>query len=107
MARLMPVAMIVAVIGMIALYLTSGAARSPMFLLFPAMMAMSLLGTLAYGSAGPAASRRSTAAGPNTCAIWMPARRAGRIRRRTLPPPAPHASRPGGAVVAGRKPATG
>lgn len=48
----MPIAMIAAMGGMSALYLTSGAGapRSPMFLFFPAMMAVSLIATLAYGS---------------------------------------------------------
>ncbi|MBB2989933.1 S-DNA-T family DNA segregation ATPase FtsK/SpoIIIE [Mycolicibacterium iranicum] len=54
LARLMPVAMIVAMGGMTALYLTStdSAGRSPMFLFFPVMMLMSLVGTLAYGARG-------------------------------------------------------
>ncbi len=54
LARLMPIVMIAAVAGMSALYLTSGAAsaRNPMFLFFPAMMLVSVVGTLAYGSRG-------------------------------------------------------
>ncbi|MDZ5086457.1 MULTISPECIES: type VII secretion protein EccCb [Mycobacteriaceae] len=52
MARLLPVVMIVAVAGMSAVYLTSGAPRSPTFLLFPVMMAVSLVGTLVYGARG-------------------------------------------------------
>ena len=54
LARLMPVAMVVAMVGMGALYLTSGAAsvRNPMYLFFPAMMLFSVVGTLAYGSRG-------------------------------------------------------
>ena len=52
MARLLPVVMIVAVAGMSAVYLTSGAPRSPTFLLFPAMMVVSLVGTLVYGARG-------------------------------------------------------
>ena len=52
MARVLPVVMMVAVAGMGVLYLTSGASRSPMFLLFPAMMVVSLVGTLVYGSRG-------------------------------------------------------
>lgn len=53
-ARLMPVAMIAAMVGMGALYLTSGSAsaRNPMFLFFPAMMLVSVIGTLAYGTRG-------------------------------------------------------
>ncbi len=54
LARLMPVAMIVAMAGMGALYLTSGSAsaRNPMFLFFPAMMLVSVIGTLVHGSRG-------------------------------------------------------
>lgn len=52
MARLLPLVMIVAVGGMSAVYLTSGASRSPTFLLFPAMMVVSLIGTLVYGARG-------------------------------------------------------
>ncbi|MCH9769109.1 MAG: hypothetical protein K0U70_15065, partial [Actinomycetia bacterium] len=50
LARLMPVAMIAAMAGMGALYLTSGGAssRNPMFLFFPAMMLVSVIGTLVY-----------------------------------------------------------
>lgn len=56
MARLMPVAMIAAMVGMSALYLRSGgsAARSPMFLFLPAMMVVSLIGMLAHGGRGGA-----------------------------------------------------
>lgn len=51
-ARLMPVAMLVAAAGMILLYLRSGTgvARSPMFLFFPVMMLLSALGSAAYGA---------------------------------------------------------
>ncbi|GJF15388.1 ESX-4 secretion system protein EccC4 [Mycolicibacterium cyprinidarum] len=54
LARLMPVAMIVAMVGMGALYLTSGSgsARNPMFLFFPAMMLVSVIGTLVHGGRG-------------------------------------------------------
>ena len=54
LARLMPVAMIAAMAGMTVLYLTSTdtAGRSPMFLLFPAMMLVSLIGTVVHGSRG-------------------------------------------------------
>ncbi len=54
LARLMPVAMVVAMAGMTVLYLTSTdtAGRSPMFLFFPAMMLVSVIGTLAYGARG-------------------------------------------------------
>ncbi|MGE2689575.1 type VII secretion protein EccCa [Mycolicibacterium pulveris] len=54
LARLMPVAMLVAAVGMMAFYFTSGAAsaRNPMFLFFPVMMLVSVLGTVAYGARG-------------------------------------------------------
>jgi DNA segregation ATPase FtsK/SpoIIIE, S-DNA-T family len=54
LARLLPVAMVVATIGMMALYFTSGGAamRNPMFMFFPAMMLTSVVGTLAYGARG-------------------------------------------------------
>ncbi|VEG52058.1 type VII secretion protein EccCa/type VII secretion protein EccCb [Mycolicibacterium aurum] len=54
MARLLPVAMIAAMAGMTLLYLTStdSTARSPMFLFFPAMMLVSLIGTLVHGGRG-------------------------------------------------------
>jgi S-DNA-T family DNA segregation ATPase FtsK/SpoIIIE len=52
--RLLPIAMVVATAGMMALYFTSGAgiARNPMYLLFPVMMLASALGSLAYGARG-------------------------------------------------------
>ncbi|ODQ85823.1 type VII secretion protein EccCa [Mycolicibacterium flavescens] len=55
-ARLLPVAMLVAAVGMIAVYFTagSGTGRSPMFMFFPVMMLMSVLGTVAYGARGGA-----------------------------------------------------
>jgi S-DNA-T family DNA segregation ATPase FtsK/SpoIIIE len=49
---LMPAAMLVAALGMALLYFTSGANRSPMFMLFPVMMLVSVIGSLAYGSRG-------------------------------------------------------
>ena len=54
LARLMPVAMLVAAGGMMALYFTSGgaASRGPMFMFFPVMMLASVVGSLAYGSRG-------------------------------------------------------
>ena len=55
LARLLPVAMLVAAGGMMALYFTSGAAttaRGPMFMFFPVMMLASVLGSLAYGTRG-------------------------------------------------------
>ncbi len=54
LARLLPVAMLVAAGGMMALYFTSGTAttRGPMFMFFPVMMLASVLGSLAYGTRG-------------------------------------------------------
>jgi S-DNA-T family DNA segregation ATPase FtsK/SpoIIIE len=52
LARLLPVAMVVATVGMMALYFSSGVARNPMFVLFPVMMLVSALGSLAYGARG-------------------------------------------------------
>ncbi|KUI16976.1 secretion protein EccC [Mycobacterium sp. GA-1285] len=56
LARLMPLAMLVAAVGMMAVYFTSGAGenRTPMFAFFPAMMVMSALGTMLYGARGGA-----------------------------------------------------
>ncbi len=54
LSRLLPAAMIVATVGMMVLYLTSGASatRNPMFMFFPVMMIFSLLGTVAMGGRG-------------------------------------------------------
>lgn len=54
LSRLLPVAMVVATVGMMALYFTSGAStmRNPMYLFFPAMMLVSLIGTVAAGGRG-------------------------------------------------------
>ncbi|KAA0075671.1 type VII secretion protein EccCa [Mycolicibacterium sp. P9-64] len=49
---LLPAAMLVAALGMALLYFTSGATRSPMFMMFPVMMLVSVIGSLAYGSHG-------------------------------------------------------
>ncbi|MCV7302425.1 type VII secretion protein EccCa [Mycobacterium barrassiae] len=50
LARLMPIAMLVAAVGMMAVYFTSGsqAMRHPMYAFFPVMMLTSVLGTLVY-----------------------------------------------------------
>lgn len=50
LTRLLPVVMVVAVAGMIAVYVTSGVAatRGPASMMFPIMMAMSVIGTAAY-----------------------------------------------------------
>lgn len=58
-SRLLPVAMVLAMGGMTVLYFTSGAAssRGPMFLFFPVMMLVSVLGSVAHQSRG---SRRGS-----------------------------------------------
>ncbi|WP_441961714.1 type VII secretion protein EccCa [Mycolicibacterium houstonense] len=50
LTRLLPLALVVAMAGMIAVYVTSGAAagRGPGFMMFPVIMIMSALGTVAY-----------------------------------------------------------
>ena len=55
LARLLPIAMLVAAGGMMALYFTSGGGatnRGPMFMFFPVMMVASVLGSLAYSARG-------------------------------------------------------
>ncbi|OMB78565.1 type VII secretion protein EccC [Mycolicibacterium conceptionense] len=54
LARLLPLVLVVAVLGMIAVYVTSGAAasRGPAATMFPVMMAMSAIGTVAYSLKG-------------------------------------------------------
>jgi S-DNA-T family DNA segregation ATPase FtsK/SpoIIIE len=55
LARLLPVAMLVAAGGMMALYFTSGGgstSRGPMFMFFPIMMVGSVLGSLVYSTRG-------------------------------------------------------
>ena len=54
LARLLPVAMLVAAVGMMAVYFTSGAPalRNPMYMFFPVMMLTSVLGTVVYGARG-------------------------------------------------------
>ena len=54
LSRLLPVAMVVATVGMMVLYFTSGASamRNPMFMFFPVMMLGSLLGTVVSGTRG-------------------------------------------------------
>ncbi|MFD4366136.1 type VII secretion protein EccCa [Rhodococcus sp. NPDC058521] len=55
--KLLPLVMVVAMVGMMALMFTSGMARSPMSMLFPLMMMVSMLGMLAGGGkGGPKAS---------------------------------------------------
>jgi S-DNA-T family DNA segregation ATPase FtsK/SpoIIIE len=54
LARLLPVAMLVAMGGMMAVYFTSTGSptRSPMFMFFPVMMLASVIGSLAYSTRG-------------------------------------------------------
>ncbi len=54
LSRLLPVAMVVATVGMMVIYFTSGASsmRNPMFMFFPVMMLGSLLGTVMSGARG-------------------------------------------------------
>lgn len=54
LARLLPLAMLVAAVGMMAVYLTSGgqSIRNPMYMFFPVMMLTSVLGSLVYGARG-------------------------------------------------------
>ncbi len=52
MTKLMPVVMVAAMVGMVALMFTSGMAANPMMLMFPAMMLMSMLGMVAGGGKG-------------------------------------------------------
>lgn len=49
LVKFMPVVMLVAMLGMGAWYLSTGATRTPMGLMFPAMMVFSVLGSLVYG----------------------------------------------------------
>ncbi|MFN3002737.1 type VII secretion protein EccCa [Mycolicibacterium wolinskyi] len=53
-ARLLPVVLVIAMVGMMAVYFGSGpaAARGPAFMFFPVMMVMSVLGTLVYSLRG-------------------------------------------------------
>ena len=54
LSKLLPATMVVATVGMMAFYFTSGASamRNPMFMFFPVMMTVSLLGTLVSGARG-------------------------------------------------------
>ncbi len=52
MTKLMPVVMVAAMVGMVALMFTSGMAANPMMLMFPAMMLVSMLGMVAGGGRG-------------------------------------------------------
>ncbi|WP_295627487.1 type VII secretion protein EccCa [uncultured Corynebacterium sp.] len=52
MRALLPVVMLVAVVGMVAVMVVSGAARNPITFMFPLLMVVSTLGMLAGGGAG-------------------------------------------------------
>lgn len=52
LAKLLPVVMVVAMVGMVALMFTSGMASNPMALMFPIMMVVSMLGMFGMGSRG-------------------------------------------------------
>lgn len=54
LARVLPLVLVVAMAGMIAVYVSSGAAatRGPAAMMFPIMMAMSAIGTVAYSLRG-------------------------------------------------------
>ena len=54
LAKLLPVVMVAAMIGMVALMFGSGAARSPMSLVFPLMMVVSMVGMFAGSRGGGA-----------------------------------------------------
>lgn len=93
-ARLLPVLMLVAVGGMVVLYLSapagagSSTTRNPMYLIFPVMMVVSVLGTLAHTARGRTAEvdagrrnylryldeladqSRETAAAQHLCLHW-------------------------------------
>ncbi|MFZ2177093.1 MAG: type VII secretion protein EccCa [Rhodococcus sp. (in: high G+C Gram-positive bacteria)] len=57
LTKLLPLVMVVAMVGMMALMFTSGMARNPMSMLFPVMMMVSMLGMLAGGGQrGPKAA---------------------------------------------------
>lgn len=55
-AKMLPLVMVVAVLGMVALMFTSGMAANPMSLLFPVMMVVSMLGMLGGGRGAGAKS---------------------------------------------------
>lgn len=50
--KLMPVVMVVAMLGMVALMFTSGGAKNPMMMLFPLMMVFSMVGMIGNSGAG-------------------------------------------------------
>ncbi len=56
--KLMPVVMVVAMVGMIALLITSGGGLNPASLIFPMMMMMSMVGMFAGGAGGRGSGQR-------------------------------------------------
>ncbi|MFD6858396.1 type VII secretion protein EccCa [Rhodococcus sp. NPDC060090] len=58
--KLLPLVMVAAMIGMVALMFSSGMARSPMALIFPLMMMVSMIGMLANGGRGGGAKTSET-----------------------------------------------
>lgn len=50
--KLMPVVMVIAMLGMVALMFTSGGAKNPMMMLFPLMMVFSMVGMIGNSGAG-------------------------------------------------------
>lgn len=93
LVRLLPVVMVVALVGMVALMVMTGgraALSNPLFLMFPVMMLMSMVGMLAAGRGGPARAAElnedrkdylryltqtrvtvaETVARQRTCALW-------------------------------------
>ncbi|MFM1724772.1 type VII secretion protein EccCa [Rhodococcus sp. PAM 2766] len=60
MTKLLPLVMVAAMVGMVALMFTSGMAASPMSLLFPVMMLVSTLGMLAGSGRGGGAKAGET-----------------------------------------------
>ena len=51
-AKVLPVVSLVAMLGVMAVYFSSGGSRGPATMVFPAMMVVSVLGTVAYGIRG-------------------------------------------------------
>ncbi|WP_137725411.1 type VII secretion protein EccCa [Prescottella subtropica] len=58
--KLLPVVMVAAMIGMVALMFTSGMARNPMALMFPVMMLVSMVGMMAGSGRGGGAKAAET-----------------------------------------------
>ncbi|UYP17981.1 type VII secretion protein EccCa [Rhodococcus sp. Z13] len=60
LAKLLPLVMVAAMIGMVALMFSSGMARSPMAMIFPLMMVVSMVGMLANSGRGAGARTAET-----------------------------------------------